>query len=292
MAILYLSRSVTRPINEVIHAAGKFGSGEYGHRIPVSAADETGRLATAFNRMAQEITDHQKRLLQAEKLAAIGRLAAGVAHEINNPIMGIRNCVNLLGNSAAFPEKEKKYVALINNSLSGMENVVRNLLSFSRAPEEEKRVFMPRDVVDRTSEFLSHIAGKKGVSFSFEPCDHCRPVFGSPNEFQQVVMNIFMNSIDAMPEGGNVLISSDSPPGTDIVEIKIRDTGTGISEDHLDKIFEPFFTTKEPGRGTGLGLYVCHQIVAGMGGNIEVESRTGEGTTFTIRIPASEKEQP
>lgn len=289
--ILRLSRSVTQPINEVIHAAREFGSGVYTHKIPVNTADETGQLATAFNRMAEEITDHQKKILQAEKLAAIGRLAAGVAHEINNPIMGIRNCVDLIGSPPASPDKDRKYKALISENLSGMENVVRNLLSFSRTREEEKRYFMPQDVIRSTSDFLSRIAEKKQVSFVYESCDHCLPVFGSPNELQQVVMNIFMNAIDAMPEGGRVVVSADCQPGMDFVKVKIRDTGTGIPKEQLDNIFEPFFTTKDPGRGTGLGLYVCHQIIAGMGGAIEVDSRIGAGTEFTIRLPVAGKDQ-
>ena len=287
IVIGFLSTGVTRSITKVISAAGELGEGRRDIRIEVETSDETGQLARAFNKMSQSIEENHQRVLQAEKLAAIGRLAAGVAHEINNPIMGIRNSFNLIAGMSGLPEKASKYIELIDGSLSGMEKVVRNLLVFSRPRQEEWRVFTPTEIIRNTHAFIEHMANAIGVEFQFEFCSTPQPVFGSPHEFQQVIINMFMNAVDAMPEGGSVTISTACVPGGDFVEIGIRDTGEGISGEHLDKIFDPFYTTKDTGRGTGLGLYVCHEIIKNMGGDITVKSRPGEGTAFSIRLPVA-----
>ncbi len=290
--ISYLASSVTKPILKVIDASRKLGEGENNIRIEVDTEDETGQLAQAFNSMADSLDENQRRVLQAEKLAAIGRLVAGVAHEINNPIMGIRNSFDLIKRMDDTPEKAKKYIGLIEESLTGVEKIVRELLSFSRQKQEPLKTFTPKEVIEKSIDFIEHLSKKKDVNIRFDYCsEHCMPVYGAPDELRQVIMNMIVNSLDAMPDGGEIKISTHCSDGTDFAEITISDQGTGIPDDARDKIFEPFYTTKDVSKGTGLGLYVCHEIVARMGGSISVESNPERGTQFTIKLPVCKGEQ-
>lgn len=287
VVIRQLSRSVTVPINRVIKAAEKFGAGDYSHRIRVYSNDETGRLAEAFNKMADELDRHQRQIIHTEKLAAIGRLSSGIAHEINNPLMGVQNACRFLKSDGGISPKSKEYLELIEDSLGKIEKIVRGLLVSSKRKEDPAAEFPVNSVVQRAAELAEHAAGLKQVKLHLEPGFGSVEVFGSPDRLQQVVLNLMLNAIDAAPEGTRVIVSTRWDDGTHFARISISDKGPGIQEEDLDHIFEPFFTTKDPGVGTGLGLFVCHQIVQEMNGRIEVQSEAGRGAVFHVLLPSA-----
>ena len=286
VVITFLSRSVTTPINRVIRAAEQFGGGDTSHRIDVTSSGETGRLAQAFNIMADQIEQHQRQLVQVEKLAAIGRLSSGIAHEINNPLMGVQNACRIIKSEREFSPKTDEYLDLIDDSLGKIEKIVRSLLVSSRHTDAPPAEFSLCMVVDKAVNLARHVADRKRVTIACDK-DHDADVqvFGSADRLQQVVLNLLINAVDAAPRGTDVRIEGVVDPGTNFAKLVVKDHGPGIPAVEQDRIFEPFFTTKGPGVGTGLGLYVCHQIVQEMNGRINVMSMPGRGTSFYVRIP-------
>ena len=285
IVISYIVLNVTRRIIKVITASQKLGQGDMNIRLDIDAEDETGQLAQSFNAMADALEENQRQVQQAEKLAAIGRLVSSVAHEINNPMMGIRNSFKLIEQMPEIPDKARKYIDLIDESLVGIEKIVGELLSFSRQKVEKWQPFDVRDVIEKSIDLVYHIAKEKNVVINKDYCENCRQILGDSNEFQQVILNMIVNAFDAMPDGGDVTIKSICSSGKDFATIEIIDEGFGIPTDQIDKIFEPFFTTKDTQKGTGLGLYVCHEIINKMGGSISVTSEPGVGSKFSIVMP-------
>jgi signal transduction histidine kinase len=250
--------------------------------------------------MTTDLKKSQEQLLQQEKMASVGQLAAGAAHELNNPLAGI------LGYSQFALEKITKktlkdlneddicaytqYLKDIEHQSQRCKTIVQNLLKFARS--STKVPFEPLDlnsVLKDTLVFLSHQMDMNKIELIVNLADSPPEVMGNSNQIQQVFTNVIMNSIQAMPEGGKLAISSSKREKEDNlperVEIVFTDTGHGIPEGNLNKIFEPFFTTKKVGEGTGLGLPVSYGIIKDHKGEISVESQVGKGTTFILWIP-------
>jgi len=229
----------------------------------------------------------QASLAQSEKMAAVGQLAAGVAHEINNPLTAILANAQLLQRSLPARDKDLlEMVALIIQASDRATQAVRDLLDFAR---RERYELLPTDLnetIQRTLALIGHELGSRRISLQFDPALNLPPINASQDHLQGVWLNLLINAIDAIDRGPGV-ISIRTINAGETVQVLVTDSGAGIPPEKISHIFEPFYTTKEPGRGTGLGLSVCHQIVTRHGGQILVSSKPDRGTTFTVILPLS-----
>ncbi len=229
---------------------------------------------------------------RTEKLAAVGRLAAGVVHEINNPLATIAACAEALemrvGEGAYGASREvddlREYLALIRSEAFRCKQITNGLLDFSRARAGEPAPVSLTEVVKAAARLLRHQRRAKDIEFQVEVADDVAVIAGDAGQLQQVVIILAENAIDAMPQGGTLTLQTYNEGAG--VRLQVRDTGVGIAQENVVKIFDPFFTTKEIGRGTGLGLAVCYGIVTEHGGHISVDSTVGRGTTFIVSLPA------
>ena len=258
--------------------------------IMVSATakfDETGRLIriTAMLRDVTEMRRMDKYLAQTEKLASIGQLAAGVAHEINNPLGVIQCYANLIAKSEPSDAQLLEDVGVIRKHTDQCRSVVEALLNFSRAAEPRKNKTDINACIDEVVSVLDIQFLKENYTIKRRLDSTLPPVTVDGNRIKQVLMNLLINASQAMPDGGEIDVSTALTHGGDKLTIRITDSGQGISRENLPKIFDPFFTTKGPEKGTGLGLSVSYGIVQQHGGQIIVESAPGHGATFTIRLP-------
>jgi PAS domain S-box-containing protein len=242
-----------------------------------------------------ELKESHAHLRLAERLASVGTLAAGVAHEINNPLATIASSVELLSEMLGEDDARKgsqgetfrRHMKKIEESVYRCKGIIQNLLAFTRR-EEQERAYEEVDMfvlLNNTLDLVEGNARKKGIEVVRpDGGEFTRRLRSRPNEIQQVVLNLMLNALDVVEEGGKISVSvREKEAGA---EVTVADTGKGIDPSHLDRIFDPFFTTKPVGKGTGLGLYLCHQIVRGLGGRISVESRWGEGATFRVWFPS------
>lgn len=248
-------------------------------------ARELQRKNSALQAVNEEIKASQAKLLQQEKLASIGQLAAGVAHEINNPLGVIKCYANLIRRQLSSESAVLSDVEVIQRHTDHCKSVVEALLSFARVSEPRK---MPVDLNACIEEVLAMImsqAGKGNVEVEKDLCPDLPAVVSDLQQMKQVFMNLILNALQAMPEGGRLTLTSRVDADQRHVEVKVADTGRGIGEKNIDRIFDPFFTTKEEGKGTGLGLSVSYGIVCRHGGEISVESRPGRGAAFFVYLP-------
>ncbi len=263
-------------------------------KIPMWA-DNSGKVTHVIT-VGEEISDRveaNRAVARAEKLAAVGRLAAGVVHEINNPLATISACAEALENRLHEGEFEdspaledfREYLGLIRSEAFRCKTITNGLLDFSRTRASAHSTLNLGDVISSAARLLSHQKRKTGVEFHIEVAVDLSPVSGDAGQLQQAIIALATNSLDAMPERGLLTIAAHNREGSVVVEV--TDTGLGITAENLPKIFEPFFTTKEVGEGTGLGLAVCYGILTEHGGTLDVQSTVGQGTTFTITLPAA-----
>jgi len=238
---------------------------------------------TEIRRRDARIKSFEGELIKANKLSALGELASSIAHEIKNPLISIQGFARRIGTTED-RDKLEKYAKFIEQEADRLTQVLTKLLGFSRMDEPKKDFLNMNDIVDDTVLFMEHhLTRFKNVEIAVEKEPDLPLVQVDRIHVQQTVVNILMNAAQAMPGGGKILIKTGR--GDQYVFISITDTGVGIKEEDLEKIFEPFFTTKEKEQGTGLGLSLCKRLIEANAGKIEVESKVGEGTTFTIMIP-------
>jgi two-component system NtrC family sensor kinase len=236
-------------------------------------------------KMRRELQESQAQLLQAEKIASLGRLSAGVAHEINNPLAGILIYAELLQREIAPEVKLKGFIEEIINQTMRCQQIVNRLLEFSRHSLGQRTHVDLNDIVDRCVELILHQALFHDIQVIRDLDPELPPFVGDPGQLQQVLTNLLINAADALHGQGTITISTRLSPERGEVVLTFSDTGPGIPAEIRDKIFEPFFTTKPVGKGTGLGLSIVYSVVQRHGGTIEVDSKPGAGTTFTIRLP-------
>jgi len=239
----------------------------------------------------EDITEKKKmeeQLLHSSKLVSIGRLTAGISHEIGNPLASISSLVQELRSQKIISEEDKQFtedsLRTINSHIERIVKIVRSLGDFARISASEKAFTNISEIFDRTINLLSYDKRFKNIKF-VRDIDDIPPIKLNPDQIQQVFFNLMLNAMDAMPEGGTLSVSIKDD--ANFIEISFTDTGAGIDETTLDRVFDPFYTTKMPGKGTGLGLSICYGIIRDHNGTITVKSKKNEGTTFIIRIPKS-----
>ena len=243
--------------------------------------------------IARDMTETKKleqQIRNSEKLASVGKLAAGVAHEINNPLGGILNCLYNLGKGTVSPARREEYLASMEDGLRRVQKIVRQLLDFSQQHQPEFSLTDINQVIERVLVLTTHLFAPNRIVLETTLGKALPNLMIDRHMIEQVLMNLILNAVQAMKEGGVLSIRTVVEEGVCLV--RIRDTGSGIPPSVLPKIFDPFFTTKHEGEGTGLGLSVSLGIVERHGGKILVESEVGKGTVFTLCLPVSRERQP
>jgi len=317
VSVLFVWAVLHKPIQELTRGTQRVAQGELDFRLPVRSSDEFGALAGSFNKMTADLSEARAELtawthaleervtmktrelkraheavLQSEKMASIGKLAAVVAHEINNPLAGILTYTKLLrkwlergGWDAARFEEVRSSLELIEAESRRCGEIVKNLLTFARAaPMNLERADL-NAVVDRVVRLVRHQVELANIQLQLDLDPKLPTVRCDPSAVEQVILALVINAIEAMPHGGNLWLRSVLKTDTNQVQLHVKDDGVGIPPEVLEHLFEPFFTTKERGRGVGLGLAVSRSIVERHGGQIEVESELGKGTAFVVALP-------
>jgi PAS domain S-box-containing protein len=244
-----------------------------------------------YHNMARKLEESQAQLLQAEKIASLGRLAAGVAHEINNPLAGILIYAELMKRDLEENAETQENLEIIINQTVRCQQIVNRLLEFSRQSLGQKTLFDLNEIITRCVELIGHQPLFHNIEIIRDLAPDLPQIIGDPGQLQQVFTNLMLNAADAMNGKGKLSIASRPAAGGNGVVLTFADTGPGISGEIKDKIFDPFFTTKPPGKGTGLGLSIVYGVLQRHGGNIEVDSSPGRGATFTIKLPLESPEQ-
>jgi two-component system NtrC family sensor kinase len=289
IAIYALTRQVADPLRRFVGYMERIANGDFSPIQPARRyRDEFSRLAVAINRMLFGLKERQSQLVRTSRMAAVGTLTAGIAHELNNPLNNIGLNAEALHDSLDSYTTEQK-LKMLGDIVSQVERAsatVRNLLDFTRVEKPVLISISLQDIVREARRLVANEAELNGVDFRIEIPADLPQVRGNPRDLQQVFLNLFLNAIQAMPNGGTLSVQGRTT-GDGVVEVDIADTGVGIPEEHLGSVFDPFFTTKEVGIGTGLGLSVSFGIVKKHGGTITLRSKVGAGTTFALRFPVT-----
>lgn len=306
-----LSRIVVRPVNKLLAATEKITEGHYGQRLSISGCSELSRLAEAFNAMSEKLQqkDSQVKLqvtalekanselrqareesLRSEKMASIGLLAAGMAHEVGTPLASIIGYAELLEGELPDNDPLRDYASRISRESNRIDRIVRGLLAYSRPRSSNiESVSLPH-LVRETLDLLSQQGAFKQIALSTSLDGSLPRVAADPHQLQQVLINLLLNSRDAVPDNGKIGIRmrmADKTADHDrqYLCLDVMDNGCGIPEANLESIFDPFFTTKQPGKGTGLGLAISARIMEGFGGRITARSKPGQGSCLTLWLP-------
>jgi signal transduction histidine kinase len=294
MTALYVE-TLIRPILHLNQTMKRAGEGDLTVRAPTRRGDEVAELADVFNRMMEELETSREReklqraqLAHTEKMAAVGTLAAGVAHEVNNPLAGVLASIENIRDNPDDEEMRDRYLQLIADGLRRIERTVANLLNFSRPREIKLERTSINHNLRHVVELVDYQFRAAGVEVTMD--FNSDPAYVEADHFQmeQLFLNLVLNALDAMREGGTLYLRTRVRGGRVIAEV--RDNGHGIPAEIRDRIFDPFFTTREIGEGTGLGLAVSGSIVAAHGGRIELETALGRGTTFRVIMAAAAEE--
>ena len=315
--VLFLRKLITDPLWQLVENTKKISKGDFNIKLPVNKKDEIGELARSFKKMVVRIQEFkekleglnrelekrveekaaklkiaQKTIIQAEKMSSLGRLAAVIAHEINNPISGLVVFINLLRKQVEKGNLSEKDLEKMNKNLAIMESeakrcgtIVSELLAFSRSESQ----ILPTDISEilrRSIEIMKlRIRDRDDITIKVDIEPSLPLIKCDAGKMQQVFMNLIQNAIEAMPVGGEINIKAFFNKEENKVEIEISDTGVGIPEEYLPHIFEPFYSSKENGQSIGIGLFVVYGVIEQIGGRITVDSQVGKGTTFRISLP-------
>lgn len=289
LTALYVE-TLIRPLLGLNRTMKRAGFENLGVRVSARTGDEVGELADAFNRMMDELEaarDREKvqraQLAHTEKMAAVGTLAAGVAHEVNNPLAGVLACVENMRSDPDDQGAREKYLDLIVDGLNRIERTVNTLLNFSGQREMSLEKTSLNHNLKHVVELVGYQLRRAGIEVQFDLDESDAVVLADHFQMEQLFLNLVLNAVQAMPRGGDLFLRTRVGPGTVMAEV--RDTGTGIPDEIRDRIFDPFFTTREVGEGTGLGLSVSDSITAAHGGTIKLKSTLGVGTIFRVELP-------
>lgn len=278
------------PLREIASAIKRIGEGSINQKINIKSGDEIGLLAHTFNEMAEKLEKTKNQLIQTAKLATVGQFAAGIAHEINNPLGAIINYIRTLLANPEIKGENRGYLELTLKGLFRIENIVRQILSYSSYSESSSTNI--NQLLKESIAFVQHKLLAKNINLNLKLDNSLPNILLDAGQINQVFINIINNAIDALSFGGKLTIETSlihEPKGSTPVQIKFIDNGIGVKEENLDKIFDPFWTTKEVGEGTGLGLFICYNIIRLHKGTIDVKSKEGVETTVIVTLPKGVK---
>jgi two-component system NtrC family sensor kinase len=283
----FIQKLVGKPVSQLVKATNIVAGGNLDYKIKVDKNDELGQLGNSFNEMTRKLAEVQRQLYQSDKLASLGRLAAGVAHEINNPLTGVLTYSSFLLKRAEENGEMKEDLEVIVRETKRCREIVKGLLDFARQVPAKKANIDINDVITRALSIVDNQLNIHNISVEKNLKENLPTMRADGNQMQQVFINLFVNAADAIGnEGGKISITTKlvELQGRKSIEITVKDTGRGIPRENLTKIFEPFFTSKGH-KGTGLGLAVVWGIIDKHGGSIDVDSEVGKGTTFILHLP-------
>lgn len=291
LALLIL-RTYSRPLRRIAVTAVKVAGGEYGAQVDTRPTnDEISLLGNTFNAMSRKMADDISRLeslaeqlMRTEKLAAIGRLSAGMTHEINNPLAAIASLLRNILDRGKLDQAVTSELETILGQVERISRISSDMMDFARTHESIKTSVDLNSILIDTIRILSFDSSFRSFTITTELASRLPRVFADPDRIQQVFLNILLNARDAMSEGGKLAVSSKT--SGEFVEIEIADDGSGLPKDDETRVFDPFFTTKSDGEGSGLGLAVCYGIITSHGGTITARHNEPHGAVFTIRIPS------
>ncbi|HUL45030.1 MAG TPA: ATP-binding protein [Bacteroidota bacterium] len=317
-SLAFLYQVVLRPVKLLTRGIREISSGNLAYHLSIASRDEIGQLSSSFNAMAtslkseeqknlqwseelekrirektEELSRIHEQILQIEKMASLGKLSATVAHELNNPLEGILTYAKLIAKRirkiSDTPERwasTLEELDLIINETTRCGTIVKNLLLFSRKQVGEFALVPVKQIVDRAALLMQHHFHISNIRFVTNYEDESVIVMGDEQQIQQALVALFVNAVEAMPDGGTLSVNTGRDAATGRIRIEVCDTGIGITPDDILHIYEPFFTKKKNGNGVGLGLSVVYGIVERHGGTIAVASEVGKGTTFTLSFPS------
>jgi two-component system NtrC family sensor kinase len=325
---VFFSRAINRPIQRLVRAMSEAEEGKLRVAVSVESRDELGLLAVHFNRMLSRISQFneeltlkieaatrelaqrneelrlanqslfqaQRQLVQSEKLSALGHVAATMAHEVGTPLNSISGYIQLMLTEGGGSDLMTKRLKIIESQLDRLTQTIRNLLHSTRQPEPQLQLLEINHLLESIVALIQPEMSRRGIALvrQFDPS--VPPLSGDPGLLQQVFLNLVTNALDAMPRGGILTLSTTrdptSGPNPHFVELAVRDTGTGMPAEVRRKALEPFFTTKKPGKGAGLGLSICEEIIRSHHGKLEIESEEGKGSTIRVQLPVFSPEVP
>lgn len=283
---LLLRRLVGRPVKQLVTATRRIADGDLAHKVALTTGDEFETLGDSFDRMTESLRDAQEELVRREKLSVLGQLAGGVGNELRNPLGVMSNAVFFLKDVLSDTDKQvREYLEIIDSEIDNSQRIISDFIDFFRMEKPQPKAVETREFIARSIE-LSAISDR--VSLQVDIPEDLPLVRIDPSQMRQVFQNLITNAVQAMPDGGTLRITARLPifrADADFVEISVEDTGTGIAPENMEKVFQPLFSTKS--RGIGLGLAIGKNFVEANGGRIEVESRLGEGMTFTVALPVA-----
>lgn len=314
LVAILMAKKISAPLKKLEEAAKKIESGDYKASFSIKAPSEIENLSISLNQMAKELenekrelenwtetletkveerTDQLKRineqLFRSEKLASLGKLAAGVAHEINNPLTGVLTNSSLLLEDLEEGDPRRDDVQVIVNETIRCREIVKRLLDFARQTKPQKKLTNINSLIENIILLVRNQASFRNITIEKSLDENIPLIMADLDQIQQVFINLILNASEAMAKGGTLFITSRFSKNGDFIEVEFKDTGCGISAKDRAKIFDPFYTTKE--HGTGLGLSISYGIIERHGGNITVESTEGAGTTFIIHLPVNAEEE-
>jgi signal transduction histidine kinase len=297
--VALIIRTISRPVRRLTEAAVRVAGGAYGTEVALRSNDEMGLLAASFNGMSRKMAadierlrELNEQLIRTEKLAAAGTLAAGIAHEVNNPLASISSLIQILQTrpfNAEGATEQREMLRLISEQIARITQVLRHMMDFARARPPLRAALDINRIIEASIRLASFDKGFGKLHLTTALDRKAPPVFADSDQLQQVFLNLLLNARDAMPDGGELHVQTRHQPQSEEVTIEFTDNGTGIAPEHLAHVFDPFFTTKPAGTGTGLGLAVCYGIVTAHGGRIEVLPNNGRGTRVRIALPIQPK---
>lgn len=297
LLVLLVVRSIARPLRRITAAAVEVTKGSYGAQVDLRASnDEIGLLAESFNGMSLRMEQDLKRLhelnehlLGTEKLAAIGTLAAGIAHEVNNPLASISSIIQRVGGNPDIDAATRADLALASGQIERISHVTRDMMDFARSRSETRSSVDVNSVIRLALRLVSFDRSFRRMEVSTDLAPDLPRIVADEDGLQQVFLNLLLNAKDATPEGGLIEVSSRVDGEALVVEVS--DSGCGIGDEDAPRIFDPFFTTKPAGKGSGLGLTVCFGIVTAHGGRIVVRSDSNQGAAFSVVLPLATRDQ-
>lgn len=286
---LWITARVSRPIEQLAHAAEEVAGGNWNVRVSERGRDEVSILARSFNHMTEQLAGQRERLVQTERVAAWRELARRLAHELKNPLFPLQLTVENLTRARELPPTEfdevfRESTTTLSAEIANLKKIIGRFSDFSKMPKPELERIDAKDVLERVRSLYSKAAEDAGIHFEMKVASTSMPLMADPELLHRALSNLVLNALDAMPAGGTLVLAAE-PKGVSI-EIRVSDTGEGLTPEECERLFTPYYTTKQ--HGTGLGLAIVQSVVADHSGAIAVESSAGRGATFIITLPKTD----